>query len=212
MKKYILKRLLQLVPVLIGITFLSFAMMRIAGSDAVTELYGDKGAVAQEVIDAKRAELGLDRPFMTQYLAWLGGMLRGDMGTSYVSGRDVLQTFVSKLPATLMLTALSVCATVVISIPLGILAAVAACYAAFRANRVIAAVLKGMEAGVAALVADMVVDMSRAVFRQKDPLTIAIVPLTFIACTLLQAPVLPVLAAGAGICFMRGWIQGGKRR
>ena len=51
-------------------------------------------------------------------------MLRGDMGTSYVSGRDVLQTFVSKLPATLMLTALSVCATVVISIPLGILAAV----------------------------------------------------------------------------------------
>ena len=113
MKKYILKRLLQLVPVLIGITFLSFAMMRIAGSDAVTELYGDK-----------RAELGLDRPFMTQYLAWLGGMLRGDMGTSYVSGRDVLQTFVSKLPATLMLTALSVCATVVISIPLGILAAV----------------------------------------------------------------------------------------
>lgn len=124
MKKYILKRLLQLVPVLIGITFLSFAMMRIAGSDAVTELYGDKGAVAQEVIDAKRAELGLDRPFMTQYLAWLGGMLRGDMGTSYVSGRDVFQTFVSKLPATLMLTALSVCATVVISIPLGILAAV----------------------------------------------------------------------------------------
>lgn len=92
--------------------------------------------------------------------------------------------------------------------PLGILAAVAA----FRANRVIAAVLKGMEAGVAALVADVVVDMSRAVFRQKDPLTIAIVPLTFIACTLLQAPVLPVLAAGAGICFMRGWIQGGKRR
>ena len=112
MKKYILKRLLQLVPVLIGITFLSFAMMRIAGSDAVTELYSDKGAVAQEVIDAKRTELGLDRPFMTQYLAWLGGMLRGDMGTSYVSGRDVLQTFVSKLPATLMLTALSVCATV----------------------------------------------------------------------------------------------------
>ena len=96
--------------------------------------------------------------------------------------------------------------------PLGILAAVAACYAAFRANRVIAAVLKGMEAGVAALVADVVVDMSRAVFRQKDPLTIAIVPLTFIACTLLQAPVLPVLAAGAGICFMRGWVQGGKRR
>ena len=52
MKKYIGKRLLQLIPVLFGITFLSFAMMRAAGSDAVMELYGDKGAVAQEIIDA----------------------------------------------------------------------------------------------------------------------------------------------------------------
>lgn len=124
MKKYILKRFLQLIPVLIGITFLSFAMMRIAGSDAITELYGDKGAVAQEIIDTKRAELGLDQPFLTQYLAWVGGILTGDMGISYISGRDVFQTFVSKLPATLLLTVLSICATVVISIPLGVLAAV----------------------------------------------------------------------------------------
>ena len=124
MKKYILKRFLQLIPVLLGITFLSFAMMRVAGSDAITELYGDKGAVAQEVIDAKRAELGLDQPFLTQYFAWLGGLLTGDMGVSYVSGRNVFGTFVSKLPATLLLTALSIVATVLISIPLGVLAAV----------------------------------------------------------------------------------------
>lgn len=124
MKKYILKRFLQLIPVLLGITFLSFAMMRVAGSDAITELYGDKGAVAQEVIDAKRAELGLDQPFLTQYFAWLCGLLTGDMGVSYVSGRNVFQTFVSKLPATLLLTALSIAATVLISIPLGVLAAV----------------------------------------------------------------------------------------
>ena len=124
MKKYILKRFLQLIPVLIGITFLSFAMMRIAGSDAITELYGDKGAVAQEIIDAKRAELGLDQPFLTQYLAWVGGILTGDMGISYISGRDVFQTFVSKLQATLLLTVLAICATVIISIPLGVLAAV----------------------------------------------------------------------------------------
>lgn len=124
MKKYILKRFLQLIPVLLGITFLSFAMMRVAGSDAITELYGDKGAVAQEVIDAKRAELGLDQPFLTQYFTWLGGLLTGDMGVSYVSGRNVFDTFVSKLPATLLLTALSIVATVLISIPLGVLAAV----------------------------------------------------------------------------------------
>lgn len=121
---YIGKRLLQLIPVVLGITFLSFAMMRIAGSDAVIELYGDKGAVAQEIMDAKRGELGLDQPFLTQYGSWLKGLLTGDMGTSYVSGKDVFHTFVSKLPATLLLTALSILATVVISIPLGIWAAV----------------------------------------------------------------------------------------
>ena len=124
MARYTLRRLIQLIPILIGITFLSFAMMRLAGSDAVTEMYANKGAVSQEVIDLKRAELGLDKPFVTQYFAWLGGMLRGDMGVSYVSGRDVFQTFVSKLPATLLLTALSILLTVVISIPLGVLAAV----------------------------------------------------------------------------------------
>ncbi len=124
MKKYIGKRLLQLLPVLLGVTFLSFAMMRAAGSDAITELYGDKGAVAQEIIDAKRAELGLDQPFLVQYGAWLRGLLTGDMGVSYVSGKKVFDTFVSKLPATLLLTCLSIVATVVISIPLGIWAAV----------------------------------------------------------------------------------------
>ena len=122
--KYIGKRLLQLIPVVLGITFLSFAMIRMAGSDAVMELYGDKGAVAQEIMDAKRAELGLDQPFLIQYGSWLKGLLTGDMGTSYVSGKNVFHTFVSKLPATLLLTVLSILATVVISIPLGIWAAV----------------------------------------------------------------------------------------
>lgn len=124
MKKYIGKRIVQLIPVLLGITFLSFAMMRSAGSDAIIELYGDKGAVAQEIIDAKRAELGLDQPFLTQYGTWLKGLLTGDMGISYVSGKNVFDTFVSKLPATLLLTVLSITVTVGISIPLGILAAV----------------------------------------------------------------------------------------
>ena len=124
MGKYVLRRIVQLIPVLIGITFLSFAMMRIAGSDAITEMYGNKGAVSQEVIDAARADLGLDKPFLTQYFSWLGGMLTGDMGTSYISGRNVFDTFVSKLPATLLLTALSILLTIIISIPLGVLAAV----------------------------------------------------------------------------------------
>ncbi len=124
MGKYVLKRVLQLIPVLIGITFLTFLMMHAAGSDAITEMYSNKGAVSQEIIDAKRAELGLDKPFLVQYFTWLGGILTGDMGVSYVSGKNVFDTFISKLPATLLLTLLSIVATVIISIPLGILMAV----------------------------------------------------------------------------------------
>lgn len=123
--KYVCRRLLQLIPILLGITFLSFALMHVAGSDVVTQLYTNRGVeVSQEIIDAKRAELGLDKPFLTQYFTWLGGMLTGDMGISYVTGRNVFDTFMEKLPATLLLTVLSILLTVLISIPLGILAAV----------------------------------------------------------------------------------------
>lgn len=122
--KYIINRLIQFIPVLLGITFLSFAMMRIAGSDAITEMYADKGAVSEEIINAKRIELGLDKPFLEQYLIWLKGLFVGDMGTSYVSGKDVFDTFISKLPATIFLAVSSILVTVIISIPLGILAAV----------------------------------------------------------------------------------------
>ena len=81
MKKYIVKRILQLLPILLGITFLSFAMMRLAGSDAVTEMYSNTGsAVSEEVLDAAREELGLNRPFLVQYFSWLGEMMRGNMG------------------------------------------------------------------------------------------------------------------------------------
>ena len=125
MKRYIAKRLLLLIPILLGITFLSFAMMRIAGSDTILQMADVSGvALSQEVIDAQRAQLGLDQPFMLQYLNWLGGFLTGDLGTSYVSGKDVFDTFLSKLPATLLLTVSSIALTVVISVSLGILAAV----------------------------------------------------------------------------------------
>ena len=119
------KRLLQLIPILLAITFLSYGMMRIAGSDVVEQkMENTSGTVSQEMIDNARAELGLDKPFVVQYFTWLGNLLRGDMGTSYVSNKPVFSTFVSKLPATLLLTAVSILLTVLISIPLGIWSAV----------------------------------------------------------------------------------------
>lgn len=125
MKNYALKRLLQLIPILLAITFLSYGMMRIAGSDVVEQkMENTSGTVSQEMIDNARAELGLDKPFVVQYFTWLGNLLRGGMGTSYVSNKPVFSTFVSKLPATLLLTAVSILLTVLISIPLGIWSAV----------------------------------------------------------------------------------------
>lgn len=125
MGKYIIRRLLQLIPILLLITFLSFGMMRLAGSDAVLQKSENTGvAVSQEMIDSARAELGLDKPFLTQYFVWLSRLIHGDMGTSYISGRDVFSTFISKLPATLLLTLVTILLTVIISVPLGILSAV----------------------------------------------------------------------------------------
>lgn len=125
MGAYVAKRLLQLVPILLGITFLSFALMRVAGGDAVEAMLANQGVAAtQEAIDAQRHQLGLDQPFLVQYGSWLLGLVTGDMGTSYVSGNDVFSTFASKLPATIVLACTSVLVTVAVSVPLGIAAAV----------------------------------------------------------------------------------------
>lgn len=125
MKQYILHRLLQLIPVLIGITLLSFACMYLAGSDAVIQKYEQAGiAVSQGVLDSERARLGLDQPFYIQYIEWLYRLLHGDMGQSYVSGQSAAGLLMSKLPATLTLMAASLLLTLCISIPLGVLAAV----------------------------------------------------------------------------------------
>lgn len=125
MKHYVGKRLVQLIPILLAITFLSFGMMRIAGSDVVSQKMENTGTVVSEqMMDEARQQLGLDKPFLTQYVVWLGRLLKGDMGNSYVSGLPVFDTFISKLPATLLLTLTSILLTVLISVPLGVLAAV----------------------------------------------------------------------------------------
>lgn len=125
MRYDILKRLLTVIPVLLGVTFLSFAMMRLAGGDAVTYLYENAGAaVSEEAVQAAREAYGLDRPFLVQYGSWLAGMLTGDMGVSYVSGRDVSAAFAEKLPCTLLLTCSALLFTLAAAFPLGVRAAV----------------------------------------------------------------------------------------
>ena len=122
MIKYIGKRFLQLIPILFGITFITFAMMNTTTVDKLLENTGS--VVSQEVEESMRNELGLDKPFLVQYEQWLLGIIKGDMGNSYVSGKDVFGTIISKLPNTFLLMASSILLTVIIAIPLGIIAAV----------------------------------------------------------------------------------------
>jgi peptide/nickel transport system permease protein len=99
--------------------------MRLTNDDAVDVFYDKNGAVSEEVKAARRAELGLDKPFLVQYGSWLGGIVTGDMGKSYISGKPVFESFSSKLPATAELMLVSLLMTLVFAVPLGILAAVA---------------------------------------------------------------------------------------
>lgn len=125
MKKYIGKRFLQLIPILIGITLLTFLLMNASSMDAIDVMEQNTGGSwTEEQKEAARIELGLDQPIPVQYMNWLGKVLHGDLGTSYISGKPVLSTFMSKLPATIYLTLTSILLTILISIPLGILAAV----------------------------------------------------------------------------------------
>lgn len=125
MVRYIGKRFLQLVPILFGITFITFAMMNTTTVDTVDKLMGNTGGVvSQEVEDNMRNELGLDKPFLAQYGEWILGLFKGDMGVSYVSGKSVFNTMASKLPNTFILMASSIFLTILIGVPLGIIAAV----------------------------------------------------------------------------------------
>lgn len=125
MKTYIGKRFLQLIPILLGITLLSFLLTNMGTADVIDVMESNTAGVMSETEKAQlRAKLGLDKPMVQQYVIWLGKVLRGDMGESFVSGKPVFATFLSKLPATIYLTITSILLTVLVSVPLGVLSAV----------------------------------------------------------------------------------------
>ena len=139
MKQYIIKRILSAVPLLLIISFVCFVFINLIPSNPaeVALRVRQVPIITPEAIAEVEAELGLDKPFLVQYARWLGGILEGDMGKSYVSGLDVFDTFVSKLPATLLLAGAAVGLTAAISIPLGTLAAMRRGGAVDRAVRLL---------------------------------------------------------------------------
>ncbi len=122
MHRYIIKRLLMLIPVLLCVAFVIYAIMDVAEGDPVYSVVS--ADASEEEIEAAREALGLNGTLIERYFRYIRGLLHGDLGTSYVSRRDVMQTYLERLPNTLRLAAVAMVVAIGISVPLGIIAAV----------------------------------------------------------------------------------------
>ena len=121
MYRYVLKRLLLMIPVLLGVTLIVFSLMYIAPGDPVQMLLGDNAT--QEDIDALNAKLGRDDPFVVQYVRYAGGILtRFDFGESYFTGRPVMPEILERFPNTALLAVLGCAHSIVIGVTCGVIA------------------------------------------------------------------------------------------
>ncbi len=122
MLKYILKRLVMMIPVLIGVSFVVFTMMYFTPGDPARIILGE--SAKEHEVEAFRDELGLNDPFLLQYGNYLKNLtLKGDLGTSYSTGKPVTEEIVNRFPTTMLLAAMSILLAALIGIPVGIIAA-----------------------------------------------------------------------------------------
>ncbi|MCD7717420.1 MAG: ABC transporter permease [Lachnospiraceae bacterium] len=129
MAKYIGKRLLQMIPVLLGLTFLTFLLLYLSpGDPAEKKLKAQGVAVSDEIVEQVREEMGLNRPFPVQYADWLLNALHGDLGTSYKDERPVAEKLTDGMGNTLLLSLASLFLALFVSVPLAL-------YTAVRKNR-----------------------------------------------------------------------------
>ncbi len=125
MRLYLAKRLLLIVPTLLGVASLVFVIMRVIPGDvALLILGGDQAHIDPKQLAAMRQQLGLDQPLVVQFGTWLWGVLRFDLGTSLWTGQPVVEELLIRLPLSLELALLATLVSVLIAIPFGMLAAV----------------------------------------------------------------------------------------
>ncbi|MCD8349224.1 MAG: ABC transporter permease [Planctomycetaceae bacterium] len=123
-KRQLGQRLLQIVIVLLGISFLSFLLIYLAPGDPVRAMFAVSGSIpSEELMDEMRVSLGLDRPFLVQYGTWVLNCLKGDFGTSYSTGQPVAQMLAGRVAPTVQLTLLSMVMMMVMAVPLGVVSA-----------------------------------------------------------------------------------------
>lgn len=118
--KYFLKRTLKLIPILFGLTILSFSLLYLAPSDPAEMYYHNLGASAtEEMLDNFREEKGLNEPFLNQYMNWVERLVQGDLGESYADGQNVIEKINRAIPYTLSLSLNALILSLFISFPLG---------------------------------------------------------------------------------------------
>jgi peptide/nickel transport system permease protein len=124
MAKYIVKRLLLMIPTLLGVAVLIFFLMRVVPGDIVELRFAGESAFAQkENLDKERARLGLDRPLWQQFITWMGGILRLDFGTSMWTGAPIIEEIKLRAALSFQLAVMATAIAVVLAIPLGVVAA-----------------------------------------------------------------------------------------
>ncbi len=124
-RKQLVSRLLQMLIVLIGISFLTFLLTYLSPGDPVRNMYISMGMVPdEELIAETREQMGLNDPFITQYLRWLGNCCKGDFGTSFSWNKPVVSLLATRIWPTLKLTLCSLALMLIIAVPLGVLSAV----------------------------------------------------------------------------------------
>jgi peptide/nickel transport system permease protein len=122
--RYIVHRIISLVPILIGISILVFLILQLVPGDPVLVMLGTEAT--DESVQALRHQLGMDLPLVTQYFNWMAGIFTGDFGTSIDNGRSILPEILSRFTVTLQLTVFACVIAWLVAIPIGILTAVKA--------------------------------------------------------------------------------------
>ncbi len=123
MSRFVARRLIQAIPTFFGITLLSFSVLRLAPGDPIALLSAGSQNVSAADLAAMRAAYGLDQPIPIQYLSWLRHLLSGDLGQSFLYHRPVTEMIGSALPNTLLLSVLALAVTLLVGVPLGVIAA-----------------------------------------------------------------------------------------
>ena len=125
MKRYIIGRILFVIPIMLILSFFTFTLTYLSPSDPITLKYERMGAVPDKaLVEAEKEAAGLNDPFLTQYWNWLKNVMRGDLGKSYFYSTPVWSEMAKRIPNTLILTGATLLLTVLIATPLGMLSAV----------------------------------------------------------------------------------------